>query len=67
MEWMADHVTRRPPLLTAGNAVVLYKDMTCSIRKAAEHLGFAPGPWRAALTQAVAWFRENGYFERALN
>ena len=66
IEWIADHVTRRPPLLTAGNATMLYKDMTCSIRKATEQLGYAPGPWRGALRKAVDWFRGNGYFDRTL-
>ena len=67
MEWVADRVTRRPPPLTAGNAAMLYKDMTCSTRKAAEQLGFAPGAWRNALEKAVTWFRENGYFDRGTN
>ena len=61
LEWVADHVTGRPPLLTVGNANLLLDDVTCSIAKAERELGFATGDWREALKKAVRWFQDNGY------
>jgi dihydroflavonol-4-reductase len=67
LEWTADHLTHRPPLLTVGNARMIPQDMTCSIDKARKDLGFSPGSWRGALEKAAGWFRENGYFEKPLS
>ena len=37
------------------------KKMFFSHAKAAQALGYSPGPAKQALTDAVQWFQENGY------
>jgi dihydroflavonol-4-reductase len=57
-EWLADHVTRRPPPLTWGMSALtgsyLYFDGT----RAARELGFVAGPVAPAIERCVRWFRE---------
>jgi dihydroflavonol-4-reductase len=53
-------ITRRPPLMTVGNARLLYKRMVFSTRRAAQDLDFAPQSYEIPLKQAVDWFRDNG-------
>jgi dihydroflavonol-4-reductase len=57
-EWLADHVTRRPPPLTFGMGALtecyLYFDGT----RAERELGFRAGPVAPAIERCVRWFRE---------
>ena len=58
LEWVADHVTHRPPLmvdkaLRYSTERYLYFD----IGKARRELGYEPGPFEDALANAVRWFR----------
>jgi len=59
-EILSDKVTHKPPILTRGNAQVLYKNTGTSIERARQELGFKPRPWQEAVNDAVRWFRE-GY------
>ena len=59
-ETLSEKVTHKPPLLTRGNARMLYKNTGTSIERACRELGFNPRPWQEAVKDAVRWFRE-GY------
>ncbi len=60
-EWMADHVTRRPPLVAVDAVRMARKRMFFDARKAIRELGLPQSPVEDALGRAVAWFRSNGY------
>jgi dihydroflavonol-4-reductase len=60
LEAVSNHVTHKPPLVTVGNARILYKNMGTSIERAKTELGFDPRPWQEAVKEAVRWFQE-GY------
>ncbi len=60
LETISNHVTRKPPLFTVGNARIVYKNMGTSIERARTELGFNPRPWQEAVKDAVRWFQE-GY------
>jgi len=60
LENLSTHITHKPPLLTRGNARVLYKNTGTSIERAKKELGFKPRSWREAVKDAVRWFQE-GY------
>ncbi|HUY01346.1 MAG TPA: NAD-dependent epimerase/dehydratase family protein [Candidatus Deferrimicrobium sp.] len=63
LENIATLITHKPPLLTRGNARVLYKNTGTSIERAKKELGFKPRPWQEAVKEAVRWFKE-GYKKR---
>jgi len=54
-------LTGRDPLVTLDELRMARHKMYFSSAKAMDALGYAPRPARAALADAVAWFRENGY------
>lgn len=54
-------VTGRPPVATVEEIRMSKKLMFFSCAKAQRELGYAPRPARAALEDAVQWFREHGY------
>lgn len=60
LENISNSITHKAPLLTRGNARILYKNMGTSIERAKTELGFKPRPWQDAVKEAVRWFRE-GY------
>ncbi|MCX7073163.1 MAG: NAD-dependent epimerase/dehydratase family protein [Gammaproteobacteria bacterium] len=53
--------TGRAPVATVEEIRMSKKRMYFSCAKARRELGYAPRPARAALEDAVAWFRDNGY------
>jgi dihydroflavonol-4-reductase len=58
-----DHVARLtgiPPLITRDHLKMARKKMWFSSAKAMEELGYRPRPARAAVEDAIAWFRANG-------
>jgi dihydroflavonol-4-reductase len=57
VEWAADHVTRRPPVLTRSMAALAGRFLYYDGSRARRELGFEPGPLRGALERAVSWFR----------
>ena len=54
-------ITGRPPVATIEEVRMSKKRMFFSCAKAQRELGYAPRPARAALEDAVRWFRDNGY------
>ena len=51
----------REPFVTMDGLRMAKKKMFFSHAKAAQALGYSPGPAKQALTDAVQWFQENGY------
>jgi dihydroflavonol-4-reductase len=60
-EWVADHLTRRPPLVAVDAVRMARKTMFFDAGKAIRELGMPRSPIDGALARAVAWFRANGY------
>ena len=55
-------MTGREPFVTLDGLKMARKTMFFSSAKAKRELGYAPRPARDALADAVAWFREAGYW-----
>ena len=55
-EWLADHVTRREPMVTREAALHARDARPFDTAKSRSELGFAPRPARAVLEDAVRWF-----------
>ena len=53
---------RREPLMTVDGVKMSRHVMFFSSKKARDYLGYRPRPSREALSDAVMWFKENGYF-----
>ncbi len=60
-EWLADHVTGRPPLVAVDAVRMARKMMFFDPGKAIRELGLPQSSVEDALARAVRWFRENGY------
>jgi len=54
-------LTGREPFATVDGVRMSKKKMFFSSTRAVEELGYAPRPARQALTDAIAWFKANGY------
>jgi dihydroflavonol-4-reductase len=54
-------LTGRPPFATVDAVRMSMKKMFFSSARAVEELGYAPRPARLAITDAIAWFKANGY------
>jgi len=54
-------LTRREPFVTLDGARMSRKKMYFSSAKASRELGYAAGPARQAIADAIAWFEANGY------
>ena len=54
-------LTGREPFATVDGVRMSQKKMFFSSARAIEELGYAPRPARQALTDAIAWFKTNGY------
>jgi len=55
LEFIADHVTRRPPSGTAEGVRIALRATALSIEKAQRELGYAPGPVEPALRETIAY------------
>jgi dihydroflavonol-4-reductase len=60
-EWLADHVTGRPPLVAVDAVRMAKKRMFFDAGRAVRELGLPQSPAEDALGRAVAWFRQHGY------
>jgi dihydroflavonol-4-reductase len=60
-EWIALHLTRRPPLVAVDAVRMARKAMYFDAGKAVRDLGMPQSPVDGALARAVAWFRAHGY------
>jgi dihydroflavonol-4-reductase len=65
-EFVADHVTHRPPLACREQAMHVRDSRYVSIEKARRELGYAPRPARAVLAAAVHWFASEGFCKREI-
>ncbi len=54
-------LTGREPFATVDGVRMSKKKMFFSSARAVDELGYAPRPARQALTDAIAWFKTNGY------
>jgi dihydroflavonol-4-reductase len=59
-EWLADHVTGRPPLAPREALLHARDARRLDTRKARRELGFAPRPAREALADALRWLAAEG-------
>ncbi len=53
MEFMADHMTRRPPAATVEGVRIAMRSRPLSIEKARRELGYAPRPIEPALRESI--------------
>jgi dihydroflavonol-4-reductase len=60
-EWIADHLTGRPPLIAVDAVRMARKTMFFDGGKAIRELGLPQSPIEDALARAIRWFREHGY------
>ena len=60
-EWVADHITGRPPLIPVDAVRMARKRMFFDAGKAVRELGLPQSPVEGALARAAEWFRANGY------
>lgn len=60
-EWLADHVTGKPPLASREEAMHVRDSRYVSIEKAKRDLGYAPRSARQTLAAGVHWFASEGY------
>jgi dihydroflavonol-4-reductase len=60
-EWIADHLTGRPPLIAVDAVRMARKTMFFDGGKAIRELGLPQTSIEDALARAVRWFRERGY------
>lgn len=58
---IADHVTKRPPLIPLDGVRMAKRYMFFDSGKAVRELGLPQRPVEAALERAVRWFADNGY------
>lgn len=54
MEFVADHVTRRPPAATVEGVQIALRSKALSIEKSRRELGYAPRPLELALREVIA-------------
>jgi dihydroflavonol-4-reductase len=59
----AAHLTRKEPFVTIDGLRMSRHRMFFSSAKAERCLGYAARPYREALTDALAWFTQNGYLK----
>jgi dihydroflavonol-4-reductase len=63
LEFIADHVTRRPPSGTAEGVRIALRAGALSIEKAQRELGYAPGPVEPVLREAIAHLLDAGHHQ----
>jgi dihydroflavonol-4-reductase len=61
LEFIADHVTRRPPSGTAEGVRIALRARALSTEKAQRELGFAPGPVEPVLRETIAHLLDAGH------
>jgi dihydroflavonol-4-reductase len=58
LEWVADNITHKPPVMVDKSLrYSTERFLYCDISKARRELGYEPGPFQAAVFEAVAWFK----------
>ena len=59
--FMADHVTKKPPLFTAEAVRIARLGLRADCTKAVRELGMPQSPIETAVADAIAWFLREGY------
>jgi dihydroflavonol-4-reductase len=65
-EWIADHVSRKPPKASLAGVQIAGAAVTFDSSKAVRELGFEPRPVRTALGAEIAWLYDQGFIHRSL-
>jgi dihydroflavonol-4-reductase len=60
---IAARLTGREPFVTLDGVRMSRKKMYFTSEKASRELGYSPRPARKAITDAVSWFKANGYLQ----
>lgn len=63
-EFLADHVTHRPPQAPIAGVRLMRRSMAFDSSKAQTELGMPQTPLPVSLADAIEWFKEQGYLER---
>ena len=63
LEFVADHVTRRPPSGTAEGVRIALRAGALSTEKAQRELGYAPGPVEPVLRETIAHLLHKGHIQ----
>ncbi|MBE7381077.1 MAG: NAD-dependent epimerase/dehydratase family protein [Leptolyngbya sp. SIO1E4] len=63
-EWIADHITHRPPAAPLTGVRLAGSPMCFSSQKARQELGFTSRPLQASLADAICWYAERGLLQR---
>ncbi len=66
-EWLSDHVTHRPPLVSKASAEMAKKKMFFDASKAVRELGLPQHPVENALGRAVRWYWDHGLARRPVH
>ncbi len=61
MAELAGHVTGRTPFVTVDGLRMSRHHMFFSSQKAMRELGYSARPYKSAVADAIAWFRDSGY------
>src|SRR5258705_10535317 len=61
LEFIADHVTRRPPSGTAEGVRIALRARALSTEKAQRELGYTPGPVEPVLRETIAQLLDAGH------
>lgn len=61
LRFLADRVTRRPPLFTPQAVRIAKLGLRADCTKAVRELGMPQSPLETAVTAAMTWFRREGY------
>jgi dihydroflavonol-4-reductase len=61
LEFIADHVTHRPPSGTAEGVRIAMRAGALSIERAQRELGYAPGPVEPVLRETIAHLLDGGH------
>ena len=62
-EFVADVMTHRAPAATVTGVRLTRRRMHFDPRRSLDELGLRPRPVRESLADAVAWFREVGWYD----
>jgi len=65
--FLANHLTHKAPLLTPADLKTLQMGLWADTSKAEQELGLEKRPIRESVTDALRWFRQNGYLSERVN
>jgi dihydroflavonol-4-reductase len=65
-EWIADHISGKPPKATLTGVRIAGASVTLNASKATRELGLKPRPMRAALGAEIAWLYDRRLIHRPL-